>query len=60
MLSIIPGVEQINKIADNRYVLKAENLSKSIVLTTTTVKTVIEDIKTAFASVRSSTTKEVF
>lgn len=47
VLSKIPGVEQINKIADNRYVVKAEDLSKSIVATTVTAKVVIEDVKTA-------------
>jgi hypothetical protein len=40
-------VEQISKIADNRYVVKAEDLSKSIVSTTATTKTIIEDVKTA-------------
>lgn len=47
LLSNIPGVEQIGKIVDNRYVVKAEDLSKSIVATTATTKTVIEDVKTA-------------
>jgi type II secretory pathway component PulJ len=47
LLSNIPGVEQISKIADNCYVVKAEDLSKSIVSTTATAKTVIEDVKTA-------------
>jgi len=47
LLSNIPGVEQIGKIVDNRYVVKVEDLSKSIVATTATTKTVIEDVKTA-------------
>jgi hypothetical protein len=47
LLSNIPGVEQIGKVVDNRYVVKAEDLSKSIVATTATTKTVIEDVKTA-------------
>lgn len=47
LLSSIPGVENIGKIADNCYVVKAEDLSKSIVATTTTAKTIIEDVKTA-------------
>lgn len=47
LLSSIPGVEQIGNIADSQYVVKAESLSRSIVSTTETAKTVIEDIKTA-------------
>ncbi len=46
-ISNFPGIEQIGNIADNPHVVKAEDLSKSIVETTTTAKTVIEDVKTA-------------
>lgn len=44
MLSNVPG---IGKLADNKYVVKAEDLSASIVKTTGSAKSTIEDIKTA-------------
>ncbi|MGD1910670.1 MAG: hypothetical protein ACFB2X_07395 [Rivularia sp. (in: cyanobacteria)] len=47
LLSSIPGVEQIGNIADNPHVVRAEDLSKSVVATTVTAKTVIEEVKTA-------------
>lgn len=46
-VSSIPGVEQIGNIADNPHVVRAEDLSKSVVATTVTAKTVIEEVKTA-------------
>lgn len=48
-VSSIPGIEQIGNIADNPYVVRAEDLSKSVVATTVTAKTVIEDVKTALS-----------
>ncbi len=47
LLSSIPGIEQIGKIVDHPFIVKAEDLSKSIVATTATAKTVIEDVRTA-------------
>jgi hypothetical protein len=60
LLSSIPGIEQISKIADNRYVVKAEDLSKSIVSTTATAKTVIENVKTALVQSDPTQLQEVF
>lgn len=50
MISDIPGIEIVSKVADNTYIVRAEDLSKSIVTTTVTAKSVIEDIKTALVN----------
>ena len=47
LLSKTPGFDKVSGLADNKYVLRAEDLSKSIVNFTTTAKEVIENVKTS-------------
>lgn len=45
LVSNIPGVDKVCELAENQYVLKAEDLSALIVKTTSAAKSTIEDIK---------------
>lgn len=47
ILTNIPGLHQLVNVSDNQYIVRAEDLSKSIVNTTSRAKAIIDDINMA-------------